>query len=89
MIAFEQTAKDPKRLFRSSFQLNEEEKFRRRAYPTLLKLETILTEAIEKFENGRLSRTHLGLAPCSDQTQRFLKSFLRFCSYRERRKLHV
>jgi hypothetical protein len=53
MIAFEQTAKDPKRLFQSSFQLNEEEKFRRRAYPTLLKLETTLIEAIEKFEQGK------------------------------------
>jgi len=53
MIAFEQTAKDPKRLFQSSFQLNEEEKFRRRAYPTLLKLETTLMDAIEKFEQGK------------------------------------
>ncbi|KAI8604889.1 microtubule associated protein-domain-containing protein [Dissophora ornata] len=50
MIAFEQTARDPKRLFQSSFQLVEEEKFRRRAYPTLLKLENSLIEAIEKFE---------------------------------------
>ncbi|KAG0055775.1 hypothetical protein BGZ83_007500 [Gryganskiella cystojenkinii] len=53
MIAFEQTAKDPKRLFQSSFQLNEEEKFRRRAYPTLLKLESTLMDAIEKFEQER------------------------------------
>ncbi|KAG0372962.1 hypothetical protein BGX24_012346 [Mortierella sp. AD032] len=50
MIAFEQTASDPKRLFQSSFQLVEEEKFRRRAFPTLLKLENTLLDAIVKFE---------------------------------------
>ena len=53
MIAFEQTASDPKRLFQSSFQLVEEEKFRRRAYPTLLKLESTLLNAIIKFEQGK------------------------------------
>lgn len=53
MIAFEQTARDPKRLFQSSFQLVEEEKFRRRAYPTLLKLESTLLNAIIKFEQGK------------------------------------
>ncbi|KAI7825223.1 microtubule associated protein-domain-containing protein [Gamsiella multidivaricata] len=50
MISFEHTARDPKRLFQSSFQLVEEEKFRRRAYPTLLKLESTLIQTIEKFE---------------------------------------
>ncbi|KAF9433875.1 hypothetical protein BGZ76_008869 [Entomortierella beljakovae] len=50
MISFEHSASDPKRLFQSSFQLVEEEKFRRRAYPTLLKLERTLIEAIELFE---------------------------------------
>ncbi|KAF9403976.1 carboxypeptidase C prc1 [Mortierella sp. AD011] len=50
MISFEHSASDPKRLFQSSFQLVEEEKFRRRAYPTLLKLERTLIEAIEAFE---------------------------------------
>ncbi|KAG0233294.1 carboxypeptidase C prc1 [Actinomortierella wolfii] len=50
MIAFEQTASDPKRLFQSSFQLVEEEKFRRKAYPTLLKLEEALLEAVNKYE---------------------------------------
>ncbi|KAF9395498.1 hypothetical protein CPC16_008025 [Podila verticillata] len=50
MIAFEHTASDPKRLFQPSFQLVEEEKFRRRAYPALLKLESTLVEAIEKYE---------------------------------------
>ncbi|KAF9354543.1 carboxypeptidase C prc1, partial [Mortierella sp. AD094] len=48
--AFEHSASDPKRLFQSSFQLVEEEKFRRRAYPTLLKLERTLIESIETFE---------------------------------------
>ncbi|KAF9194888.1 carboxypeptidase C prc1 [Haplosporangium sp. Z 767] len=50
MIAFEHTARDPKRLFQSSFQLMEEDKFRRRAYPTLLKLENTLLGAIKKYE---------------------------------------
>ncbi|KAI1316161.1 carboxypeptidase C prc1 [Mortierella claussenii] len=56
MISFEQSASDPKRLFQSSFQLVEEEKFRRRAYPTLLKLESTLIEAIEKFEKEQGER---------------------------------
>ena len=63
MIAFEQTASDPKRLFQSSFQLVEEEKFRRRAYPTLLKLENTLLEAIMKFEKG----THRTMSTCQIQ----------------------
>ncbi|KAG0266342.1 carboxypeptidase C prc1 [Mortierella polycephala] len=50
MIAFEHTARDPKRLFQSSFQLMEEDKFRRRAYPTLLKLENTLLGSIKKYE---------------------------------------
>ncbi|KAG0255018.1 hypothetical protein DFQ27_006496 [Actinomortierella ambigua] len=50
MIAFEHTASDPKRLFQSSFQLVEEEKFRRRAFPTLLKLEEALVDAVSKYE---------------------------------------
>ncbi|KAF9115212.1 carboxypeptidase C prc1 [Mortierella sp. AM989] len=50
MKNFEHSASDPKRLFQSSFQLVEEEKFRRRAYPTLLKFERTLIEAIESFE---------------------------------------
>ncbi|KAF9927962.1 carboxypeptidase C prc1 [Linnemannia zychae] len=56
MIAFEQTASDPKRLFQSSFQLVEEEKFRRRAFPTLLKLENTLLDAIMKFEKEQGQR---------------------------------
>ncbi|KAF9964812.1 carboxypeptidase C prc1 [Mortierella alpina] len=50
MIAFEHTAKDPKRLFQASFRLVDEDKFRRKAYPTLLNLEEKLLKAIEKFE---------------------------------------
>lgn len=62
MIAFEHTASDPKRLFQPSFQLVEEEKFRRRAYPALLKLESTLVEAIEKFERGK-KRCHAVATP--------------------------
>lgn len=39
MKAFEISASDPARLFRSSFQLNQEERFRKTAYPTLLRIE--------------------------------------------------
>ncbi|KAI5192681.1 hypothetical protein NEMIN01_2148 [Nematocida minor] len=39
MSAFEEQASDPRRLFRSSFQLNSEEKFRKMAVPTLLRVE--------------------------------------------------
>ncbi len=52
MIAFEHTAKDPKRLFQASFRLVDEDKFRRKAYPTLLNLEEKLLKALEKFEGG-------------------------------------
>ncbi|ELA42164.1 uncharacterized protein VICG_00807 [Vittaforma corneae ATCC 50505] len=39
MTEFEKIASDPRRLFKSSFQLNSEEKFRNSAYPSLLKME--------------------------------------------------
>ncbi|KAG0239238.1 carboxypeptidase C prc1 [Mortierella sp. GBA43] len=51
MISIEQRASNPKRLFQPSFQLVEEEKLRKRAFVTLLKLEGSLIEALEKFES--------------------------------------
>lgn len=50
MTEFEKIASDPRRLFKSSFQLNSEEKFRNSAYPSLLKLEEGLFEMVDKFE---------------------------------------
>eukprot|EP00842_Homolaphlyctis_polyrhiza_P005346 jgi/Hompol1/5812/HPOL_000729-RA len=50
MKEFETTASDPKRLFRPSFQLNEEEKFRKTCYPTLIKMEAHLRQAITQYE---------------------------------------
>ncbi|KAK9765339.1 hypothetical protein K7432_006407 [Basidiobolus ranarum] len=50
MIQFEKTASDPRRLFRSSFQLNQEEKWRKTAYPNLLKFEELLINAILEYE---------------------------------------
>ncbi|ORX77606.1 hypothetical protein K493DRAFT_308859 [Basidiobolus meristosporus CBS 931.73] len=50
MIEFEKTASDPRRLFRSSFQLNQEEKWRKKAYPNLLKFEEQLINAILNYE---------------------------------------
>ncbi|KAG2220153.1 hypothetical protein INT45_013851 [Circinella minor] len=50
MVDFEKTASDPKRLFRSSFQLNEEERWRKTCFPTLLTLDDALVEAVQEFE---------------------------------------
>jgi hypothetical protein len=52
MTEFEVIASDPKRLFKSSFQLNSEEKFRNTAYPSLLRIEESLIDQIEYFENA-------------------------------------
>ncbi|KAF7684736.1 hypothetical protein TCON_0109 [Astathelohania contejeani] len=51
MIDFEKVASDPKRLFKSSFQLVNEEKFRKNAVPTLLKIEEELMREIDFFES--------------------------------------
>ncbi len=50
MTNFEKIASDPKRLFKSSFQLNSEEKFRNTAYPILLNLEKNIFAMIDKYE---------------------------------------
>ncbi|KAI8899675.1 microtubule associated protein-domain-containing protein [Globomyces pollinis-pini] len=50
MKEFESKASDPKRLFQPSFQLIEEEKFRKSCYPTLLKLENTIRDKIYDFE---------------------------------------
>lgn len=50
MKDFEVTASDPARLFRSSFQLNQEEKFRKSALPTLLSIEKKLFVECAQFE---------------------------------------
>ena len=49
---FEVSASDPKRLFRPSFQLIEEEKFRKTCYPNLFKLEAKLIASIIEFEKS-------------------------------------
>ncbi|KAI8619326.1 microtubule associated protein-domain-containing protein [Chytriomyces sp. MP71] len=50
MVDFEKSASDPRRLFRSSFQLNEEERFRKSCVPSLLRLEQELRDAVAVFE---------------------------------------
>lgn len=52
MTEFEKIASDPKRLFKSSFQLNVEEKFRNTAYPSLLKLEESIFGLLERYEEA-------------------------------------
>lgn len=51
MTEFEKIASDPKRLFKSSFQLNSEEKFRNTAYPSLLKIEESLMDLLHLYES--------------------------------------
>ncbi|KAI8913055.1 hypothetical protein DFJ77DRAFT_66603 [Powellomyces hirtus] len=52
MVAFEKTASDPARLFRPSFQLMEEDRFRRSAYPTLLKTEQEIRDAVARVQSS-------------------------------------
>ncbi len=52
MEEFEVKAKDPKRLFRSSFQLNKEEKFRKTAYPNLLAMEKNILDYCERYRKN-------------------------------------
>ncbi|KAI8082703.1 microtubule associated protein-domain-containing protein [Halteromyces radiatus] len=56
MIDFETSASDPKRLFQASFQLLEEERWRKTCFPTLLQLDDTLTKAVQDFE--RISEKH-------------------------------
>jgi hypothetical protein len=55
MIEFEKHASDPRRLFGSSVQLNAEEKWRKTAYPTLLRIEERLILRIRQYEEGMFS----------------------------------
>ncbi|KAI8368043.1 hypothetical protein BD560DRAFT_454844 [Blakeslea trispora] len=52
MLDFEKKASDPKRLFQASFQLLEEEKWRRTCLPRLLQLDRQLIKAIDEFEKS-------------------------------------
>ena len=51
MKDFEITARDPKRLFRPSFQLLEEEKFRKNSLPNLLRLEAKIFGQLKAFHH--------------------------------------
>lgn len=50
MRAFELTAKDPNRLFGPSFRLMEEDRFRKTAYPSLLRIESQLEADLQNFK---------------------------------------
>lgn len=50
MQQFEQSARDPNRLFGPSFRLMEEDRFRKTALPTLLRLEADLETALRDFQ---------------------------------------
>lgn len=58
MNEFEKIASDPKRLFRSSFQLISEEKFRNNAYPNLIRIEEAIFKHLDEYEEefGKLLR---------------------------------
>ena len=51
MREFEKSASDPARLFRSSFQLLQEEKFRKTALPSLLNIEGQLKGLLHQFKS--------------------------------------
>lgn len=69
MIDFEKTASDPRRLFQSSFQLLQEEKWRKACYPNLLKLEDALVRTVIAYENN-------SKRPFMYQGQRYLDSLV-------------
>ncbi|KAL0085822.1 microtubule associated protein-domain-containing protein [Phycomyces blakesleeanus] len=50
MIDFEKNASDPKRLFQASFQLLDEERWRNTCFPTLVRLDNELIQAVHEFE---------------------------------------
>ncbi|KAL2918951.1 hypothetical protein HK105_201219 [Polyrhizophydium stewartii] len=50
MHDFERTASDPRRLFRPSFQLVEEERFRKTCLPSLMKIEADIVDAVKHLE---------------------------------------
>lgn len=50
MIDFETSASDPKRLFQASFQLMEEERWRKTCFPNLLQLDDLLIKAVQELE---------------------------------------
>ncbi|EQB60483.1 hypothetical protein NAPIS_ORF01948, partial [Vairimorpha apis BRL 01] len=50
MNEFEIIASDPKRLFKSSFQLNKEEKFRKNAVPNLIRIENEIISKINEYK---------------------------------------
>jgi hypothetical protein len=50
MSEFEKIASDPRRLFKSSFQLLSEEKFRNSAFPSLIKIEESLFSLLAEYE---------------------------------------
>ncbi|KAJ1976489.1 hypothetical protein H4R34_003963 [Dimargaris verticillata] len=52
MVEFEKSASDPRRLFQSSFRLNEEERFRKTCYPTLLGMEHRLHIGLQEFNHN-------------------------------------
>ena len=52
MKDFESKASDPKRLFAPSFRLLYEEKFRKNAYPNLLKLEKKIMTLLDGYKHG-------------------------------------
>ncbi|KAJ1961362.1 hypothetical protein H4R35_007453, partial [Dimargaris xerosporica] len=72
MVEFEKSASDPRRLFQSSFRLNEEERFRKTCYPTLLGMEHRLHIGLQEFEHdfGFAFRTSPQAPPYAEVLQK-------------------
>lgn len=62
MNEFERIASDPRRLFKSSFQLVSEEKFRNSAFPNLMKMEEAIFLQLDEYESrfGEFRRDGVG-----------------------------
>lgn len=83
MKEFELSAADPNRLFGSSFRLNQEERFRKAAYPTLVKIETDLLALLGEFreKNGadlRFGGQNVREAILEEKENRFMNDTLFF-----------
>lgn len=71
MRQFERSASDPARLFRSSFQLLHEEKFRKTALPSLLAQETRLRGQLAEFK--RRFREDFCVAATAEEERPFIE----------------
>ncbi|KAI5190168.1 hypothetical protein NECID01_0861 [Nematocida sp. AWRm77] len=74
MAAFEEQARDPSRLFRSSFQLISEEKFRKMAVPALLRVEKEIFSLTDEYVSLFAKDPLIGQVPIVQELQHEVSS---------------